>query len=769
MAFITMIRPIDSLRFSWRRHPSGDEGHLTGPTFAHPMSSRWLTMLCLLSAALLLVLVASHGPTANAQDFNVPVENGDGTAATLIRLEFPISNADETKVLNQLEAIAARANGNQRPIVVLEFAQSELKAEVANDNRQLGRGTRFERALALARWLSGPQGSRIRSVAFLPESTYGHALLVALGCDEIAINPTSDFAAAGIDETVLDATVRQAYLDIAARRGSPIPPAAWLSLLDKNESLYKLSLANGSTEYVNASQLEAKRATDAWNETQLVPLDQFGSFTGQELRNWRWVAHAASSREQLAKTLRLTKPLTEKSSFAGTRVAIRVHMRGIVSTRLVNRVIRAIDEGIADPNVNLILLELDSSGGNPPESLRLAQYLADIPAERAEVVTFINRNAFGDAAMIALASDTIVMHPDSRLGGPGESTITLADCIRQKTPLLELSKSTGRFVGDYLGCICQTIVIHEYDSFDGRMQRNHEKFLVDEAKPPQWEQGKEVSFAGGLNFARAMELGLTTQSTMDIESIGKTYGIDELPPEVRTNRTEQFVEWLAGQAWLSTLLFMVGIIALSAELSTPGIGVAGILSGCCFLLFFWIHIFQGTIEWLEILLIGAGVACLAAELFILPGFGIFGVTGLVLLAVGLILAGQTFVIPTNEYQWRRVSDGLGQMGFAFLMLVGTAIVFRKQLANLPMVRWFALEPPKVDTALMDKENAEESLRGLVGLIGTTITRCNPSGKATIDDRIWNVVSRGDWIDEDTSIVVIEIVEQTIVVAPATTA
>ena len=213
------------------------------------------------------------------------------------------------------------------------------------------------------------------------------------------------------------------------------------------------------------------------------------------------------------------------------------------------------------------------------------------------------------------------------------------------------------------------------------------------------------------------------------------------------------------------LLFVVGIISLSAELSTPGIGIAGILSAVCFLLFFWIHLFQGTVEWLEILLILAGVVCLAAELFILPGFGVFGVTGLILLATGLLLAGQTFVIPTNEYQWQRTSQGIGQLGLIVMSFFAAAVIFRKQLANLPMVRWFALQPPKTDKDLVEMEHAIEELRAFIGWYGTTISRCNPSGKASIGDRIFSVVSQGSWIDEDTEVEVVNLQENTLIVKP----
>jgi membrane-bound serine protease (ClpP class) len=682
--------------------------------------------------------------------------------AMLVPVEFPLTASNETRLLETLERIGNRSSGTDRPLVVLEFL-SGRSSNNNNEDNAVGRGTSFERALGLARWLSGPKGSRIRSVAYLPNSISGHAVLVALGCEEIAIAATSEIGRAGIDEAAIDATVRQAYLDVSARR-SAFPAAAVLSLIDPLESLVRIEMVGGATDYTTAPQLaQKKRGETTWNETQLVPANQMAVFVGQELRTWRWVAHIANDREQLSQALKLGRPLTEQTVFEGERVVIRLHLRGIVSTRQVNRNIRAIEEGLNRKEVNLILIEIDSSGGNLSESLRLAQYLADIPSDRAEVVSYISGSALGDAALIPLASDTILMHPDAKLGGPGEATISPAICKEQKSVLKEFAKSAGRSDGEVLGCICPEMQIFEYNAFDGRKQWSNPEWLADDPDLPQWNQGEQFSFQNGLSFDKANEIGLVADKAISLEAVGNRFGIDELPKEVQTNATEQYVEWLAGQGWLSMLLFLVGIVCLSAELSTPGLGVAGLMSAVCFLLFFWIHLFQGTVEWLEILLIAAGVVCLALEMFVLPGFGLFGITGIVLLAVGLLLAGQTFVFPTNEYQWQRTATGIGQLGLIVLTLMAAAISFRKQLANLPMVRWFALQPPREDKELIALEQADEEMRSLMGWHGLTLSRCNPSGKATIGDRIYGVASQDAWIDEDTDIEVVGLQGHTLIV------
>lgn len=684
------------------------------------------------------------------------------TAVTLLPIELPLSSAGETKILESLEKLANRGLGADRPIVVLEFQRN--RRENAQNNDAIGRGTSFERALGLARWLSGPKGGRIRSVGFIPQSITGHAVLIALGCEEIAISPSAEIGKAAIDEIELDATVRQAYLDVASKRGT-FPEAAVLSLIDPSESLVRLDLANNRVDFWTLSQLKAnKRPEGVWNETQLVPNNQMAVFVGQELRGWRWVAHLANDREQLGQALKLAKPLTEQPVFEGERTAVRMKFQGVVTTRQVNRIIRAIDESL-QRNVNLILIEVDSTGGNLVESMRLAQYLSNIPSDRAEVVAFINGSSLGDSALVPLACDTILMHPDAKIGGPGEASISPELCHHHKTTLQELAKAAGRSDGELLGCICQDIPIFEYSSFDGRRQLTSPKWLDDDPNVPQWHQGRQIPFESGLSFPRAQELMLANDSASSMEAVGIKYGIQELPDEMRSNATERAIEWLASQGWVSMLLVLIGVISLSAEMSSPGIGIAGITSGICFLLFFWIHWFQGTVEWLEILLILAGVLCLFAEIFFLPGFGVFGVTGILLLVLGLLLVGQTFVWPTNEYQWHKTMRGMGQLGLLFAGIVGTGILFRKQIANLPMIRWMSLQPPREDKELLALQHMVEELQSYVGWNGVTISRCNPSGKATIGDKIFSVSSEDAWIDENTDIQVVSIHGNTLIVRP----
>ena len=90
------------------------------------------------------------------------------------------------------------------------------------------------------------------------------------------------------------------------------------------------------------------------------------------------------------------------------------------------------------------------------------------------------------------------------------------------------------------------------------------------------------------------------------------------------------------------LLFVIGLVALYIEFMHRAWGLGGLIAGLCFALFFWSRFLGGTAGWLEVILFVAGVAFLAMEVFVIPGFGIAGLTGLLLVFTSILMASQHF-------------------------------------------------------------------------------------------------------------------------------
>jgi membrane-bound serine protease (ClpP class) len=160
---------------------------------------------------------------------------------------------------------------------------------------------------------------------------------------------------------------------------------------------------------------------------------------------------------------------------------------------------------------------------------------------------------------------------------------------------------------------------------------------------------------------------------------------------------------------------------------------------------------------LEVILFVAGLISLAIELFVLPGFGMFGIGGLLMLLVSIVLASQTFVWPSTSAQLEEFSMNLFWVACLALGGMIGILVMHKQLERLPMLRWMTLQPAGAFD--LDELEARESLvhwEHLLGQEGITTTRLNPSGKAQFGRDIVAVVGSGRMIDEGVAVRVVEV-------------
>jgi hypothetical protein len=199
----------------------------------------------------------------------------------------------------------------------------------------------------------------------------------------------------------------------------------------------------------------------------------------------------------------------------------------------------------------------------------------------------------------------------------------------------------------------------------------------------QWKRGPEITENGialQLSGALAEELGLARHVVSDFAQLREAYGLEDDIELAEPGWADYLIDALASPA-MAYVLLLIGGAAFLVELQAPGIGLGGFISGVCFLLYFWSRHLHGTAGWLEALLFLAGVCCLLLEVFVMPGVGVFGLGGGLLIIVSLVLASQTFVLPHNEYQLTQLRDSLLGLG-----AVGVGVVIAALLMQRPPAR-----------------------------------------------------------------------------------
>jgi membrane-bound ClpP family serine protease len=378
------------------------------------------------------------------------------------------------------------------------------------------------------------------------------------------------------------------------------------------------------------------------------------------------------------------------------------------------------------------------------ESLRLASHLAGLDRQKVQTFAYIRGEAGADASLVAMSCQRIAMGQEATLGGPGPEGTKIPEWEAIGGALQLLEKQTQRPAMLLHALAASRDQLISWQGPEGQKVWSAADPAIGDPDSGPWVQEQVLDTRKGITADAAKARGWIHQVENDLAAAVKKLGVEELPEPKRSSAAELFVERLAAQSWLPPLLISIGFMTLMMELSAPGLGVAGFISVCCFIGFFWIRFLNGTVEWLEVLLFLVGMLFLALELLVLPGFGVFGVGGMAMVIASLILASQTFILPTTPSQVNQVAWNTGQVALAIAGIFVGLFLIRDRIDQLPWFRWFKLKPAGVDDPeMLEEREAVVRWEHLQGKTGLTTTRLNPSGKAQIGDQLVNVISTSE--------------------------
>jgi membrane-bound serine protease (ClpP class) len=625
--------------------------------------------------------------------------------------------------------------------------------------------TEFGRAHDLAKYLTGEALNGATTIAYLPKSLTGHGVLVAAACNEIIMHrdgatEKTEIGDAGKHETAIDDALRAAYRQIAERRRT-IPTPIILKMLDKDLDLLEVQ-TDQSGEFVLRDDLETLKKTRAVsNEKVIAGAGRVGLFTAAQARQMGFVGETVAERKDLVQVLGVPPEALEDDPSArnGWR-PIRVDVTGAITPDLLNKSKRVIENSIRDYDANFICIWLDSAGGTPAESANFAEYLSGLDPQKHRTVAFIPRKARGDAAMIALGCDQIVLTPDAVIGGSGEAVIDGKEIGEIERTARDLAAKNFHPPALAAAFYNPDLVVYRYTRKDnGVVDYFTEADAAAHADAGQWIRENEIKPAGEpltLVGERAVEFRIAARTVESFADFKALYRLDNDPKLLTPGWAQTLIDAL-NRPEIHMLLLLIGFMALYMELHTPGVGVGGFVAAVCFVLYFWAAHLGGTAGWLEVLLFVLGAICVLMEIFVFPGVGIFGLGGGLLVITSLILASQTYVIPRNDYQMNQLRSSLLAVVGAIVGTGVAASIVRRFLPHTPMFNRVYLAPPSGDelTELSQRESLGrfEHLRGATG---TCYTPLVPGGKVRFDEELVDVVSEGDFIDRGTTVEVVEV-------------
>lgn len=391
---------------------------------------------------------------------------------------------------------------------------------------------------------------------------------------------------------------------------------------------------------------------------------------------------------------------------------------------------RAIDEMQALPGgADFFILRLNTYGGavDMADSIRTAILRLDIPT-----AVYIDHNAASAGALISLACDTIIMAPHATIGAA-----TVVNGNGEPMPV-------------------------KYQSYWSSIMRAtamaHGRFIPPGDSVERWRRNPEIAMdmvnpekAISLTAQEAVDCGIADGIAPSFDDALMLMGCaDAQLIPFKPTFTDSLLGFLAS-AGVRAILITLILGGIYMEMHTPGLGVAAAVAIVAAFLYFLPMIVTGSMApWIVVLFI-LGIVLIALEIFVIPGFGITGISGIVCIIISLLgaMLGR---------------EALGGIDFSGLGRACVTLVAGISLAAAGA--WFLTSrfgPARFRraTTLEHSQRTEDGYIGvdsrladLKGHSGNAVTDLRPAGKVKIGDITCDAVSRDGFIEAGSEVKVV---------------
>ncbi|MBA2407287.1 MAG: nodulation protein NfeD [Chitinophagales bacterium] len=388
-------------------------------------------------------------------------------------------------------------------------------------------------------------------------------------------------------------------------------------------------------------------------------------------------------------------------------------------------------------NCEYVLIKLNTYGGalDMADSIR-----ARLLNAKPTVIVWITQNAASAGALISLSCDSIYMSKGATIGA--------ASVVNQN----------GEVMPD------------KYQSYMRGMMRSTAE---QQNRDPRIAEGMVTpnnSLGGVADSGRIITLTASeavkynycdgiAESTEEVLKQAHVDGYELIQHE--ESWLDRFISILLNPV-VNGILLLIILGGLYFEFQHPGIGFPIIAAATAAILYFAPLYLDGLAEHWEILIFIIGLILIAIEIFVTPGFGVPGISGITLLITGLTLA----LIRNVNFDFSFTNPT--QMLIALLRVIlplGTAfllfIVFGKNLFNSRAMRGFVLSDTQAAT--LSYHDTRAQLNALVNQTGIAITVLRPAGQVEIASERYDAMAEGGMIVSGEAIRVVDVSGNTLVV------
>jgi membrane-bound ClpP family serine protease len=622
---------------------------------------------------------------------------------------------------------------------------------------------------------------QVQTVAFVHNEVTGHTVLPVLACKDIVMSREAKLGDGVRGQTEpLQADQVKFYEELA--RGRKGPPVIVQKMIDKNLEVVQGTLIGGNTTWYIDKRDQAKEAGRVLVQPGKAPIlvaGNVGLYTAAEAQHFDLCRLIRETRADVAEAYQLSVVSMREDPLEGRDPkAVRVRVKERINKAYVETLKRVISKKIGE-HVNMVIVELDCGPGNTQDGRDFAEFLRDLKDNNHELpvftVAYIPKEARDAATFVALGCTEIVMGPNAEIGD--FTSVVKPDARPETYRMLEESLVGLAQEQHYRPVLVRamldrSLTVYRVQSLKGqaewRLMSEEELAAENAANPNKWGNKTLIKAPGqNLTAQQAKDAGLIRDIADNYEElVHRVYGLKQV-----RDADYDFLYYLAEflrSPVVGVFLIMIGIACLILEMKMPGVGLPAIIAALCFILYFWAHSqLSGQITILAILLFVLGLILLALEVFVLPGFGVTGICGILLVIVSLGLATLDKK-PETTYEWMQFGQSLGTVVLAVLGALTLAFLIAWYLPTIPYANRLILKPPTEvedgpEGGAAPPVESEVPLAALLGAIGVAATTLRPAGIARFGEDFVDVLTEGGFIEAGSRVQVIEIEGNRVVV------
>ncbi len=401
---------------------------------------------------------------------------------------------------------------------------------------------------------------------------------------------------------------------------------------------------------------------------------------------------------------------------AATAPVVVVGIRGEIDAGQTALVFKAINEAAAQ-KAGTLLIEIETFGGQVDAAVKIRDMISDT---KLQTICYNKNRDWSAGALIAISHKHIAIAPGGTIGAAEPIPTTEKTVAAVRAEFAATATKMGRNPRVAEAMVDKSLGFEKY------------------AAP-----GKILS----LTDSQAMEVGYAELIAVDRAAVLQHYGLQGSPVvEVQAGWTERIAGWLSDPMVKSALVGII-FLAVMAEIKTAGTGVAALIGLVATAMFFGSQWITGVATWVEVLLFLAGLILLAIEFFV-PGFGLFGIAGIASILFSLFMT---------------LGGGIGALNIMATGTVAAVVVFIFMLKYLPTSGLWKRLILKTEQKNEQGYTSSDNLTSLLGQEGVVLTLLRPAGTVQIDERVFDVVSEGRFVEPGARVKVLGVSGNRIVV------